>query len=151
MLFLGNVNKPDLMYQDLSDIALRMLPYLNIEDSSSVIGDINYDYSDNSASDNRYEYYNTNNIYYHVGYWNEEIYRIGIVFVMKDGSLSPVYNIRGKNGIPTIDSLFGSDGYTSLHIPILNDDGDRQYIPVDEETFEISSSKGMKILRESSD
>lgn len=142
MLFLGNVNKPDLMYQDLSDIALRMLPYLNIEDSSSVIGDINYDYSDNSASDNRYEYYNTNNIYYHVGYWNEEIYRIGIVFVMKDGSLSPVYNIRGKNGIPTIDSLFGSDGYTSLHIPILNDDGDRQYIPVDEETFEISSSKG---------
>lgn len=142
MLFLGNVNKPDLMYQDLSDIALRILPYLNIEDSNSIIGNVEYDYSDNSISDNGYEYYNTNNIYYHVGYWNEELYRLGVVFVMKDGSLSPVYNIRGKNGIPTRTSLFGSNGYTSLDTPILNEEGDRVFIPVDEKTFEISSSKG---------
>lgn len=141
MLFMGNINKPDLMYRDLSDISLRMLPYLEVTDSDSLIGNVSSDYADNSVAATRYEYYNTNNIYYHVGYWNEEAYRLGVVYVMKDGSLSPVYNIRGRNIIPTRDQLFGENGYTSTDKSILNEDGDREYLEVDESTFEISSSK----------
>jgi hypothetical protein len=58
------------------------------------------DNSDISESDEKnfkfpYEYYNTKNIYYNVGYWNEEYYRLGIVYIFEDGSLSPTYNILG--------------------------------------------------------
>lgn len=141
MLFMGNINKPDLMYRDLSDISLRILPYLEVSDSNSLIGDVTYEYLDNSMSNSRYEYYNTNNIYYSVGYWNEEIYRLGVVYVMKDGSLSPVYNIRGRNVIPTKDELFGDNGYTQTNRSIFDSEGERVYIEVDESTFEISSSK----------
>jgi hypothetical protein len=41
------------------------------------------------------EYYNTKNIYYNVGYWNEEFYRLGIVYIFNDNTKSPVYNILG--------------------------------------------------------
>ena len=46
-----------------------------------------------------YEYYNAQNIYYKLGYWDEEIYRLGIVYIMNDYTLSPVFNIRGKKVI----------------------------------------------------
>ena len=45
-----------------------------------------------------YEYYNVNNIYYKLGYW-EDIYRVGIVYVLNDYTLSPVFNIRGINSL----------------------------------------------------
>lgn len=140
MLFLGNINKPDLMYQDLSDVSLRILPYIESDNASKTIGNIDWQYTDGSAVDTPYEYYNTKNIYYHVGYWNEEIYRLGIVYIMKDGSYSPVYNIRGKNKIPTFNNLFDTskNGYTydNFSLTLKNDDGtvSRQYITSDEET-----------------
>jgi len=40
-------------------------------------------------------YYNTKNIYNYVGYWPEEIYRFGIVYIMANGTLSPVFNVLG--------------------------------------------------------
>ena len=30
-----------------------------------------------------------------VGYWNEEYYRLGIVYINKDGSNSPVFDLPG--------------------------------------------------------
>ena len=33
--------------------------------------------------------------YTNTGYWDEEIYRTGIVFILPDNSLSPVFNTRG--------------------------------------------------------
>nr|DAO31368.1 MAG TPA: hypothetical protein [Crassvirales sp.] len=32
MLFLGNVHKPEIPYEELSDLSLRFLPYLKEED-----------------------------------------------------------------------------------------------------------------------
>ena len=53
------------------------------------------------------EYYNPLNLYYKLGYWPNELYRLGVVYIMQDGSLSPVFNLRGcdfsnkesKNGL----------------------------------------------------
>lgn len=40
-------------------------------------------------------YYNTFNTYYRVGYWPDEIYQFGIVYIFNDNSLSPVFPIQG--------------------------------------------------------
>lgn len=47
------------------------------------------------TADCSYGYYNPQNIYYKVGYWPDEIYRFGIVYIFEDMSLSPVFNIQG--------------------------------------------------------
>ena len=132
-LFLGNVSKPDTPYKDLTDISLRMLPILNSVDSKNTIGQVEYNYVDDSSLINSYEYYNTKNIYYNVGYWDNEIYRLGVVYIMSDNSLSEVFNIRGGNNIKSITD------YT-INNPEINpetlysDNGDRQYITIDEDT-----------------
>ena len=48
----------------------------------------------NISSTNR-GYFDPKFIYNKVGYWEHEFYRIGIVYIMKDNTLSPVFNIRG--------------------------------------------------------
>lgn len=139
MLFLGNSCKPDMMYKDLSDISLRLLPYLIESDSERFIGKTSYDYSDLSDQSYSHEYYNTLNIYNKVGYWNEEIYRFGVVYIMKDGSLSPVYNIRGKNGIPKFEELQSAYLQSDLW-KYENNEKVRSYIPIDESTFDVSGT-----------
>ena len=103
-LFLGNVESQELYYKQLSNLSLYVVPYVKRELSKNRIGHINAsNYSDDSniGDDSiinfkfTHEYYNTKNIYYNVGYWNEEYYRLGIVYIFEDGSLSPVYNILG--------------------------------------------------------
>lgn len=42
------------------------------------------------------EYYSNKNLYNYLGYWPDEYYRFGIVFIDRFGSLSPVYNIQGN-------------------------------------------------------
>lgn len=139
MLFLGNSCKLDMMYKDLSDISLRLLPYLIESDSERFIGKTSYDYSDLSDQSYSHEYYNTLNIYNKVGYWNEEIYRFGVVYIMKDGSLSPVYNIRGKNGIPKFEELQSAYLQSDLW-KYENNEKVRNYIPIDESTFDVSGT-----------
>lgn len=139
MLFLGNSCKPDMMYKDLSDISLRLLPYLIESDSERFIGKTSYDYSDLSDQSYSHEYYNTLNIYNKVGYWNEEIYRFGVVYIMKDGSLSPVYNIRGKNGIPKFEELQSAYLQSDLW-KYENNEKVRNYIPIDESTSDVSGT-----------
>lgn len=139
MLFLGNSCKPDMMYKDLSDISLRLLPYLIESDSERFIGKTSYDYSDLSDQSYSHEYYNTLNIYNKVGYWNEEIYRFGVVYIMRDGSLSPVYNIRGKNGIPKFEELQSAYLQSDLW-KYENNEKVRNYIPIDESTFDVSGT-----------
>lgn len=138
ILFFGGVSKPDILYQDLADISLRMLPYYTANNSSELIGNVDEEYEDNSVSDTPYEYYNVKNIYSHIGYWNKELYRLGVVYIMPDNTLSPVFNIRGRNNIPsstenliyTKDSL-ESDKFGYQHFDILSGN-DRLKIPIDE-------------------
>ena len=102
-LFLGNIKTQVPNYKDLKDISLRVIPYIRRQEAKNKIGRISpQTYLDDSGiSDNNTvhefasEYYNTKNIYYNVGYWNEEYYRLGIVYMYEDGSLSPVFNILG--------------------------------------------------------
>jgi hypothetical protein len=41
-------------------------------------------------------YYSTKNIYYTLGYWPEEYYRFGVVYVLNAGSTTPVFNVQGN-------------------------------------------------------
>lgn len=40
-------------------------------------------------------YYSSNNVYHHTGYWDDEFYRFGIVYIYNNNILSPVFNIQG--------------------------------------------------------
>jgi hypothetical protein len=97
MLFLGNVQKYTPDYETLAKLSLGFTPYYKAIDEETELGStLNETYNPGG-------YYNVQNIYNKVGYWNEEIYRFGVVYIMSNGSLSPVYNIRGRNNVPNID------------------------------------------------
>ena len=93
MLFLGNVHKPEIPYKELSDLSLRFLPYLKQENYQMHI-DEKYRIDTYNRG-----YYDPKFIYEKTGYWGEEIYRLGIVYIMPNNELSPVFNIRGANNI----------------------------------------------------
>ena len=117
-----------------------MLPILNSVDAKNQIGQVDSNYIDDSSIINSYEYYNTKNIYYNVGYWNNEIYRLGVVYIMSDNSLSEVFNIRGGNNINSINDYTISNSEINP-TSIYNDSGERQYITVDEDTNCIHGGK----------
>lgn len=94
MLFFGNVDKPTIPYKDLTDLSLRIIPGV---DNPNNIGMLNELYNPVDGNMDKIEYYNMKNVYYHTGYWNNEIYKLGIVYILMDDSLSPVFNIRGCN------------------------------------------------------
>lgn len=91
--FAGNVTKDYEIFGKLEKYSLHITPELSFDEN---IGNLttNYDelYPDIESG---YEYYNAKNIYKRLGYWNEEIYRLGIVYILNDYTLSPVFNIRG--------------------------------------------------------
>ena len=128
MLFMGNVKKAEIPYKELADLSLRFYPQL-VQDEN--IGFVNEDYLDPSG---KYEYYNVNNIYYKLGYWNDEIYRFGVVYIMKDFSLSPVFNIRGREEITT----------SPITVEPIIENGVRKYIPIDKQYFSINSTDNCK-------
>ena len=104
ILFLGNDTTTEVDYDTLTNLSLYIYPEGVREESESRIGWINpANYIDGSsglnANDNQYpnEYYNTKNIYYNVGYWNEEFYRLGIVYILNDNTKTSVFNILGGN------------------------------------------------------
>ena len=88
MLFFGNIVKNSDDYTELSDCALRIVPEVVPQDFKS----LKWDYS---SSDGQYAYYNTTNIYNNVGYFDQEYYRFGVVFIYQNGTLSNVYNTLG--------------------------------------------------------
>ena len=107
ILFSSNVTTHPINYVELTNISQEILPFALKHDANGIIGNINPEtYIDNSDAPDKYEYFNTKNIYYHVGYWNEEFYRFGIVYIYQDGTTSPVFNVRGKEGIPIIDEKY---------------------------------------------
>lgn len=94
MLFFGNVDKPTVPYKDLTDLSLRIIPGVENPNNIGMLDDL---YNPVGGNVDKIEYYNMQNVYYHTGYWNNELYRLGVVYVLKDDSLSPVFNIRGCN------------------------------------------------------
>lgn len=91
MLFLGNIKESDNNYKLLQDLSYWVR--VSLKQKSESIGwvsPVKY-LSRESGS----EYYDPKNIYYNLGYWPDEMYRLGIVYIMSDDTLSPVFNLRG--------------------------------------------------------
>ena len=99
-LFMANIHKSKIEYDVLSKLSLCFCPY-KIEEPYPLINDgMNENYEINSHS---LGYYDSQYIYDKTGYWPGELYRLGVVYILKDGSLSPVFNIRGATNIPTLN------------------------------------------------
>lgn len=137
MLFLGNVHKPNIPFETLNDLSLRFLPYL--KDRKYDI-DIDEEYSINSTSRG---YYDPIYIYNNVGYWNKELYRLGIVYILSTGELTPVFNIRGRTGLTNFkEAVRDSDtknycddqyNYYRPGVPIKYNDSNNLIIPPETE------------------
>ena len=89
MLFFGNITKNIDDYKELTDLALRIVPKLNVVSNFDTIND---QYISKSGD---FAYYNSLNIYNKTGYFDQEYYRFGVVFIYQNGTLSNVYNTLG--------------------------------------------------------
>lgn len=89
-LFLGNVVQEEENYDKLLQCALNIYPELD----GSVTCEVN-NLSSSYNGDITNTYYDPHFIYNHVGYWDDEIYRFGVVFIKANNTLSYVYNVRG--------------------------------------------------------
>lgn len=132
-LFLANLKKAELPYQDLEDISLRFLPYL---------GKTEYDFKIDSSyittNGINGTYYDPNAIYYKLGYWPDEYYRLGVVYILSDGTLSPVFNIRGTSELQEPPESPQTPDYAD--IPIFSENNVRNIISYDVETKLISGA-----------
>lgn len=101
LLLFGNVNKIEHDWDEIKRFTWKIIPR---EVSIASIGTLNTNYLETNSTDSDTDqenfkqcYYNTRNVYYRLGYWPDEIYRFGIVYVFEDNSLSPVINLQGIN------------------------------------------------------
>ena len=137
MLFLGNIQQSVFNLKELQNISYYIDVTMCKGENIGWISQENYSIKENSDITEA-EYYSPTNIYYRLGYWPDEMYRLGIVYIMNDDSLSPVFNLRGcefksvydkSNTSKTVDNnnLVGRNTNT------LYKDGKIQYI--DRNTF----------------
>lgn len=96
-LFMGNVQSTNYDYDKLQQLAWKIIPReLSPDEAKMKIGGItgNYDLLSAEGSE-RGLYYNVKNQYYYTGYWPDEYYRFGVVFIFNNNMTSPVFNIQG--------------------------------------------------------
>ena len=103
-LFMANIHKSKIEYDILSKLSLCFCPYKHesVYPLTNDGMDHNYVIRANSQG-----YYDSQYIYDKTSYWPGELYRIGVVYILKDGSLSPVFNIRGATNIPVLKDKDG--------------------------------------------
>lgn len=151
MLFFGNVNKPTIPYKDLEDLSLRVFPTVSNDVN---IGLLDYNYNKVELDDalRKAEYNDASNVYSYTGYWNKEMYRFAVVYILKDDSLSPAFPTRGRNGVDSFVRLGSFDNDISAlytNTPLYNVEGKRVYVDYDEEgfipqsQFDLENSKGV--------
>lgn len=93
-LFFGNIQTSNIDVAELQNTSY----YINVslKQSESSVGYLDGDYQPVDSDDiTQIEYYSPQNIYYNLGYWPDEMYRLGIVYILNDDSLTPVFNLRG--------------------------------------------------------
>lgn len=88
ILFFGNIVKNTDNYRELIDCSLRIIPSLISKDFSAL--DTDY-----MPTGGEYGYYDSYNMYNNVGYFDQEYYRFGVVYIYNNGTLSNVYNTLG--------------------------------------------------------
>ena len=131
MLFMGNVKKQDIPYEELQDLSLRILPYLGTEDYDV---DLKEEYV---LKEPKKSYINSNFIYNNTGYWPGELYRFGIVYILPNGELTPVFNVRGAYDIGQ------SGGFTDKSIWTDESKTQRQYIEYNDTNFLLIKEGGL--------
>lgn len=148
MLFLANIHKATLPYRELKDLSLRILPFP--EQSS---GDIGYLQNDYKSTSGKYGYHDSSNVYNFTGYWDEEMYRVAIVYIMNDYSLSDPYNIRGRdftaNTIASISESNIDNVYSKRNIYNVDAIGNRTRNYIEEEEGFISNPTITNVLENS--
>lgn len=152
MLFMGNVHKPEIPYEELQDLSLRIYPTAYM-DTQNPIGFVENDYTDKLNGE--FEYYNPKNIYDKLSYWDGEIYRFGIVYILNDYTVSPVFDIRGRNNVGIYkneEENFNEDFYSAF--PVYTDqinpitgEKTRNYIEIEEDytigSHDLENAKGV--------
>jgi hypothetical protein len=116
-LFMANIHKSKIEYDKLSQLSLRFLPY-KFEKPYPLLNDgMSEDYAINA---NEEGYYDSQFIYDFTGYWPGELYRLGVVYILKDGSLSPVFNIRGATNLDIYNNYHSEEIYNKYQEKINN-------------------------------
>lgn len=128
MLFFGNIENQNIDYTELSDLSLRFVASADISKNYDPVA---HDYNHVTKG----TYADPSFIYNYTGYQNHEIYRFGIVYLLQNGTLSPVFNIRGMYFDKRDDKE--SEKYTEF--PIMQTDEEtkvesRLYISSNEDT-----------------
>ena len=137
-LFFGNVSTQNIDYKELLDISLRFLPCYSIQ-SYNISNIVSEEYDIKPGFNN--SYYNSKFIYDKVGYWPGELYRFGIVYILNDGTLTPVFNVRGIKDIPEASKIKDRlDKYSEFGF--IDNYENRTYITYNEETNIILSNEG---------
>lgn len=134
MLFFGNIQGITLNLKDLQNISLFIKVKLKQSDISiGYLDPSTYDILNTNDDIDQTEYYNPLNTYYKLGYWPGEIYRLGIVYIMVDDSLSPVFNLRGGRLDWQInESSYNFDDDTTIYPNLFDGNGDMVYVPQNE-------------------
>lgn len=114
VLLFGNVETPEHDWDAIKRFTWKIIPRWS-QTAEGAIGTLDANYNEQSITKDQIEdhgfcYYNTKNVYYRLGYWPDEIYRFGIVYIFNDNSLSPVINLQG------IDFSICGDPDVSAHI-----------------------------------
>ena len=135
MLMLGNVHKPEIPYKELSDLALHFCPYLKNKEYDCKI-DQEYNITTSSLG-----YIDSEYIYNYVGYWDKEYYRLGVVFILPNGELTPVFNIRGCSNVQEYSDQFQYSKIKVWEQDKKTEETVRNYINYNESTFLIISKE----------
>lgn len=138
-LFLANIQKPFIDYELLEQLSLRFLPRAVSEDY-----DVNIT-NRYTIQSGKKGYIDPMYIYSKTGYWNKELYRLGIVYIMKNGELSPVFNIRGAYNLGEQFTINGKNDIfetTCTNIPLYAKGAKKtkdniKKIEYDEETYKL--------------
>lgn len=96
-LFLANTKSYQAEHQEFQSLSLMFLPQLNVDQEYSLRDNI---------SNIKDTYYDPKFIYNYVGYEDQEIYRFGIVYLLNNGQLSEVYNVRGIKDLNNTSNQF---------------------------------------------
>ena len=107
MLFLGNVKQTKYDSSKLAQLSFYI--DTNIKQKEKSIGYIDDKY--NLDSSLTAEYYDPKNIYYYLGYWPDEFYQLGVVYLLNDGTSTKAYPLRGRdlNADSFDKSIFAKD------------------------------------------
>lgn len=109
MLFLGNISTNESYIRELKDASLDVIISLQYSDIPVTLPD----YDANKI--NNIGYADPMNVYYNVGYWPNEYYKLGIIYILEDGTTTNVYTVRGHTDLQFDNFTNQSEGY--------NDDG----------------------------